>query len=70
MDQNRFTVGLVLFLTGIVWNVYYTALAFQQPFGSPYANYLEAGGAIITIGLLTMVMTWPGRGRGPGSRRQ
>lgn len=68
MNQNRFTVGLMLLLAGVVWNVYYSVLAFDAPFGSPYAAFLDAGGVIILVGLLTMVRAFPGRGR-PGGRR-
>lgn len=69
MNHGRFTAGLALFLAGVVWNIYYSVLSFREPFGSPYSTYLDAGGAIIAVGLLTMVMARPGRGQGPGWRR-
>jgi hypothetical protein len=63
MDHNRFTIGLTLFLAGLVWNIYYSVLTFRQPFDSPYDLFLYAGGVIITVGLLTMVLAFPSRGQ-------
>jgi hypothetical protein len=66
MNQNRFTVGLALVLAGLVWNIHYSVLSFDQPIGSPYAAFLVAGGLVVLAGAWIMALAFPGRRQPPG----
>lgn len=70
MNQNRFTIGLALVLAGLVWNIHYSVLSFDQPINSPFAAFLVAGGMVVLIGAWIMALAFPGRWQRPGGGRR
>lgn len=67
-DTKRIVAGLMLIISGLVWNVHYGELS-VGPGDAVYRSYVLVGGVVMSLGFGIVHGVWRSRGDHFGRRR-